>query len=401
MLCRCFRLRWQFWRMDDEQRAMRERMQELEVNLDRLFILLPPRKINEFFDMNETLGSGGFGTVFRGTATELGLHSISGIEPGRPYAVKRVKRSKKGLTEAIGKSMIAITSERHIEFCCAMADARQCSENYVLGFRAFFIETGKAIFQVMDVLEGPDLFDFLASHRRGLGEQRSSELARMILLALHYFHRTLGALHRDVKPENFGFCSPVVPDKPLPQLMLFDIGLSWVLPQPINDQTAYSLLKLPRVGTAIYLAPETWAGNSGPPSDIWGAGIICHLFLSMELPYRLLQSRSPMKTVQYEQLTMSSKPWTVVSEDAQKFVRSLLEKDPASRCSTAMALADPWLRIPGNIPPTESMLESLGCDPELPERGAVGSGADVWQSVMLEMERTPRYSSVLSVAGGA
>lgn len=42
-----------------------------------------------------------------------------------------------------------------------------------------------------------------------------------------------GVLHRDVKPENFGFATPLLDDvsEPLPALKLFDFGMGWVLPK--------------------------------------------------------------------------------------------------------------------------------------------------------------------------
>ena len=48
----------------------------------------------------------------------------------------------------------------------------------------------------MELLEGPDLFDFLALRSTKLEEGDAMDLVRQMLEALHYMHRNLGALHR-------------------------------------------------------------------------------------------------------------------------------------------------------------------------------------------------------------
>merc|ERR1712125_82140 len=148
------------------------------------------------------------------------------------------------------------------------------------------------------------------------------------------------------KPENFGFVTPVTENRPLPVLKMFDMGLAWVLEGPTTDATAREVYSIPKAGTEIYMAPEVWDGRAGPPSDIWSAGLISYLLLSMQLPFGLLQSRDRRRTVEESKLAFTSR-WTNISPSAMKLVTSMLDKEAYRRTTTASVLADPWLRQPG------------------------------------------------------
>ena len=59
-------------------------------------------------------------------------------------------------------------------------------------------------------------------------------------------------------------------------------------------RTAKDLLHIKRCGTACYMAPEVWDGNTGPPSDVWGLGVVAYIVTSPVLKeilkeYRLLE----------------------------------------------------------------------------------------------------------------
>merc|ERR1712232_335695 len=89
-----------------------------------------------------------------------------------------------------------------------------------------------------------------------------------------------------------------------------------------------------------------WDGRAGPPSDIWSAGLISYLLLSMQLPFGLLQSRDRRRTVEESKLAFTSR-WTNISPSAMKLVTSMLDKEAYRRTTTASVLADPLLRQPG------------------------------------------------------
>ena len=58
----------------------------------------------------------------------------------------------------------------------------------------------KAYYIVMNLLEGPTLQGWMTSLKTAVPERTCADLAQQMLSAVHYLHRVVGAVHRDVKP---------------------------------------------------------------------------------------------------------------------------------------------------------------------------------------------------------
>ncbi|CAE7026317.1 Hdac6 [Symbiodinium natans] len=247
------------------------------------------------------------------------------------------------LRPQVAYSLLAVSPDRHLEYIRWMTGSEPL-ENGILGFIAAFVHPQQALYQVMELLEGPDLFDFLAQRSVKLEERIASGLVKQIVKAVHFLHRTVGALHRDIKPENFGFIKPPVAGQPLPELKLFDLGLAWVLKAPVTDETAKTLLRIKRCGTAAYMAPEVWDGNTGPPSDVWGVGVVSYIVTSLEVPFKLMETKQPKAAIRQNPLSFESRAWQNTSADAKHFLEGLLDKSPDTRLTTADALAHDWMQ---------------------------------------------------------
>lgn len=333
-----------------DQRAMRERFLQIREELgDVVHILVSPRRFSEHFDIKAEVGKGAYGTVFRGEATELGLRTHKGFQPGVTYAVKRVRRPTRGMAEEINRSLLSVSAHRHVEFVQSLGSVNP----HVVNFVGVFVEAPAMTYMVMENLEGPDLFDWVANRRTTVAEPNAAILARQILTAVHFLHRSVGALHRDIKPENLGFVRPVQDSSTLPAIKLFDMGCAWVLPEPVTENKASMLLPLPRCGTQMYMAPETWAGRSGPPSDVWACGLVVYLLLSRELPFQLLRQKTARRAVEQNALVFETRIWENISAPAMRFVQGLLEKCAEQRLPTSAALEDSWLQNPGDAGPVE------------------------------------------------
>ncbi|CAK8998421.1 unnamed protein product [Durusdinium trenchii] len=256
----------------------------------------------------------------------------------RPAAVCHVST-----VENIGYSLLNVSAQRHRQFLRDLSSTGP-TEHGMVGLLAAFVQPQEALFQVMELLEGPDLFDFLAPKTEKLPESAVVGLVRQMLEAVHYMHRTLGALHRDIKPENFGFIKPPVKEQSFPPLKLFDVGLAWVLEAPVTEETAKDILHIKRCGTACYMAPEVWDGNTGPPSDVWSLGIVSYIVTSLEVPFKLMETKAPKSAVRNNDLSFESNAWTNTSEQAKEFLKGMLQKEYRSRLTTSEALAHEWLR---------------------------------------------------------
>ena len=132
-------------------------------------------------------------------------------------------------------------------------------------------------FVVMELLEGPDLFEHLTSY--GPGVSLTEEHARFIisnsLEALAHIHAvcSVGIIHRDVKPENLRFRSKAVNS----ELVLVDFGLC--CPASALDRRTI-------VGSLLYVAPEVFSRKYDTKADLWSIGVVMYILLTGRPPWK-------------------------------------------------------------------------------------------------------------------
>jgi len=310
-----------------------------------LYKFFPPRRLHHFMEVERQIGAGGFGIVFQARATHRGLQRIPALEEGCTYAVKRASLTE---PEPIDLSIMRLSKERLLEFIDAMT-SKACHEAHIVRHIAFLQEVPRYWYEVMELLEGPDLSEYLTIRTRTVGEAASAQLTKQIFTAIHYLHRQVGMLHRDIKPDNFAFVQPLRSETELPPLKLFDFGISWAIENVVTEETARTLIEVKLAGTAQYCAPEGWRGKCGPSLDVWGAGIIVYCMLSLEMPYGISGCRKRGKlAVQNNPLEFDVDRWANVSPLAQELVASMLDKDVERRATTTEVLQSNWLANPGD-----------------------------------------------------
>ena len=104
-----------------------------------------------------------------------------------------------------------------------------------------------------------------------MSESKVRCLAYRLLLALAYLHQR-GICHLDLKPNNVMLKSQEPAD-----LKLIDFGYAH------EAQSATQFL--PR-GTMQYTAPEVRCGFVSPVSDMWSFGVLLHVWLSGDAPFK-------------------------------------------------------------------------------------------------------------------
>jgi len=173
-----------------------------------------------------------------------------------------------------------------------------------------------------------------------LAESLVARLLNQLLVALAYCHSS-GIVHRDVKPENMMLTSPGFLRSP--DCKLIDFGLA---SSPGHAATNDC------VGTPGYIAPEVV--RFMPPTssaDIWSVGITA---LELLLGVRVFDVSghssqdqifdAVKKYSRFDDLNLDAVPaWHRCSDEAQDFLRWLLEIDPRQRPTAAEALGHPWL----------------------------------------------------------
>ncbi|WP_170115453.1 protein kinase domain-containing protein [Melittangium boletus] len=300
------------------------------------------------FEIQERLGGGAMGSVFRAWDSEL--HRVVALKFLHPRVVMAEERLRSLLREE------------------ARAIARLDHENIV---RVFDVSEWEGRpwepwvpFVVMEHLEGETLAALLLRARPG--PRRTLEIMDAVSAGLAHAHEH-HIVHRDLKPSNVFITRRG-------QVKLIDFGLAHV-----TVSTAPSAPHLPTAGTPPYMAPEQWRGETQDErTDVWAAGVMLFEMLTGELPVsgsNLAESRARV---------LSAEPMPSVRERRPELPRELepllaraLEKEPARRFRSATEFRTALLR-------TE---ESLG-----PWRGESRTGGPQRRQVTLVCCRLERMS---------
>nr|GMD58908.1 calcium-dependent protein kinase 26-like [Ipomoea batatas] len=205
--------------------------------------------LREFFNLEEKLGHGQFGTTFLCTEKKSGLK----------YACKSIAKRKLLTKEDVDDVRREIEIMHHL-----------AGHPNVVSIKGSY-EDAVAVHVVMELCAGGELFDRIVK-RGHYSERQAAGLTRTIVGVVESCH-SLGVMHRDLKPENFLFVGEEE-DSPLKTI---DFGLStFFKPGDVFNDV---------VGSPYYVAPEVLLKNYGQEADIWSAGVIVYILLSGVPPF--------------------------------------------------------------------------------------------------------------------
>ncbi len=211
----------------------------------------------------------------------------------------------------------------------------------------FGVTDDGAFYYVMELLEGLSL----AQLQREVGALRPARAAHLVAqacLSLAEAHAR-GLVHRDIKPDNLFACRM---GAEADFVKVLDFGIVKVVDD--GDET---LTKHGRVmGTPAYIAPESvMGGDVGPAADLYALG--CVLFRLVTGVPVFDQTGGAMAllaahTNEAPRLPSSLAP-NAVPPELDRVILQLLEKEPAHRPASALALRDALLAVPFDTPWTE------------------------------------------------
>lgn len=194
---------------------------------------------------------------------------------------------------------------------------------------------GRHPFLVMELIEGGTLRELLVE-RGPMPPHAVVAVLRPVLGGLAAAHRA-GLVHRDIKPENVLISHDG-------EVKIADFGL--VRAVAAAGITSTSII----LGTAAYLSPEqVRAGNAGPRSDVYSAGI---------LTYELLTGRTPFTgdsalSIAYQRLnTDVPHPSTVIDgvpPQFDEFVACATSRNPGDRYADALEMVTDVNAIAGEL----------------------------------------------------
>jgi serine/threonine protein kinase len=284
------------------------------------------------YKIEEPIGAGGMGEVYRATDTRLNRNVAVKILPLRLTAEPGAK----------------LRFEREAHTASALNDPHICTI-YDVG------EHEGRQFLVMELLEGRTLQQYMDG--QGLAVERVVQLGMQISTALQTAHGK-GIIHRDVKPANI-----FVTDSG--QVKVLDFGLAKLLP-PIDQDATHSLtLTEPLVvlGTLPYMAPEQLRGDkTDARTDIWGVGAVLYEMSTRQRPFREQLSTLLTDAILHKSPTAPRALNPTIPPELERIILKCLDKDPENRyqsaaelvvdlrrletTSTAVAAAEPARRRP-------------------------------------------------------
>jgi hypothetical protein len=296
---------------------------------DRIFsalgLALPGTILDGKYRLDEKIGEGGFGIVFRSTHLAL----------TRPIAVKVFKpRHGNDNAEAIERF------KRE-----GISISRLSHPNIIAVLDSGVSDQGIA-YLVMELLSGKSLAEEL---RSGAATTLRECLGRIIPVcrALAEAHR-LGVIHRDIKPDNiFINRSPEgetvkVVDFGIAKMTASDTGEDW------SKLTATDSL----IGTPAYMSPERLSGiNYDGRADVYSVGIVLYEMLAGRPPFE--KGTSGIVGMILAHIHKAPPPLRELNPNIPESVAALihrtLEKVPSER-PTAAQLADQLEELFTKIP---------------------------------------------------
>lgn len=306
--------------LDKKNNELSEKNLELiasQQRADRIFSALaealPGTVLDEKYRLDEKIGSGGFGAVFK--ATHLGLNSLVAVKIFRPL---QGNDSPEALERFLREGISA---------------CRVNHPNSVTVLDSGISSDGIA-FMVMELLKGHTLTEELREKGK-LSLNRCAEILLPVCDVLAVAHSE-GILHRDIKPDNIflhqGRNGEIV--------KVVDFGVAKFMEskmENLEQLTESGII----IGTPAYIAPERYRSKPyDGRSDVYSLGIILYEMLSGRAPFEI-NKKDPLAGVLLR-LTQDPKPLREVkpdiSEDLEKVVMQAIAKDQSNR-PTAKELA--------------------------------------------------------------
>ena len=292
-------------------------------------VLTPRAMIADRYEIQDVLGVGGTGIVYR--ALDRTLDESIAIKVLRPELLTDDPRAREEL-----KQELRLT--------------RRVSHRNIVRTHDFGVSRGMP-YLTMEFVEGTSLAAVLA--RRGaLPSSVVLALAKQLMRALDAAHEQ-SVMHGDVKPANLLLAADGL-------LKVTDFGVASLVRRPISPAAAGEEVAGPPrlagavIGTPEYMAPELLlGGRPDVTSDLYAAGMVLHECLTGSTPFQgdtprgfLAQKLDTPKETPVPALPGArTGPRPTPSRTLSAIVAAMIAPDPADRPESAGAVSALLARI--------------------------------------------------------
>lgn len=286
-------------------------------------------KTLKHYHIEELIGKGGMGVVYRARDTKLNRQvALKVLKPELTENPDKLKRFLREARSAAAVSHPAITQIYDVD------------------------ESDGTTFIAMEYVEGNTISRLIEN--RELDLLGSIEIALQVADGLAQAHKT-NIVHRDIKSNNimvtpnghaklldFGLAKLISPEEPTDR--------TETLPGPDQTETAAQTMAGTVMGTIAYMSPEQARGQPiDQTSDVFSMGIVIYEMVTGELPFKGDSPLDTMHAIAFEEV----RPVTIVRKnlppDLHRIVAKCLRKRTNNRYPNAGALASDLKQLKRDI----------------------------------------------------
>lgn len=296
------------WAVDYKQVVIKVKGLSDDVEVEDL------EKFSEQFVVEDQLGSGRFGTVYR---------CVDKVTDG----------------EAAAKIIKCLTAKDRQNVLREVEVMNKLRNHHKLLTLLAAYRGPKEIILVTEYIPGGELFERIVAEDFCLTESDCILYVRQICDAVGFMHLN-GVLHLDLKPENI-LCTDVTGHN----IKVIDFGLAHNY-DPAGDLKVF-------FGTPEFVAPEVLNFETvTPKSDMWSIGVVAYVLLSGLSPFMGEDDSQTFGHVLRVDYEFDEDAFEDISETAKEFIECLLLRNPLKRPGCDEVIQHPWLNqpTPGDIP---------------------------------------------------
>jgi len=290
------------------------------------------RTLNHRYLVEDKIGEGGFGAVFRGKQ----------IATGREVALKILHPHN------VNDETIVARFRREAEACSKLRDPHTVTTYD-------FDETPDGIlYLAMELLRGKALHHLQKSDGP-LGSARVLRILDQVAASLSEAHAN-GIVHRDMKPENVFIESRGGED----HVKVLDFGIAKVMS---DDRQVPALTAVGQtLGTLEFMSPEQLRGQKlDGRSDIYALGMMAYEMLTGKLPFQ--SAKTPIDIINFHMKTEAPPPSKLgehiaIPAAVDAIIVKMVQKDREHRFANANALRDEIARAQRSMDRTPDKFEA-------------------------------------------